>query len=70
MMFGSPYFTQYDPRSYKENLEKYNICLFQMDTDDDAEIMWGDSGVANFFIQEKDLAAEDFSDVLYNWDCC
>ena len=41
-----------------------------MDTDDDAEIMWGDSGVANFFIQEKDLAAEDFSDVLYNWDCC
>ena len=56
--------------THKENLEKYNICLFQMDTDDDAEIMWGDSGVANFFIQEKDLAAEDFSDVLYNWDCC
>jgi uncharacterized protein YwqG len=44
--------------------------LFQMDTDDEVGIMWGDSGVANFFIIEEDLKNKDFSRVLYNWDCC
>jgi len=67
---GYPYFTQEDPRvldAYK--YKKYRL-LFQMDTDDEAEIMWGDCGVANFFITEEDLENKDFSRVLYNWDCC
>lgn len=41
------------------------MLLFQMDTDDEAGIMWGDCGVANFFISEKDLASKNFSRVLY-----
>lgn len=65
---GYPYFTQSDPREYEEAYRKYDTVLFQMDTDD--EIMWGDSGVANFFISAEDLANRDFSRVLYNWDCC
>ncbi|MDE5859478.1 MAG: DUF1963 domain-containing protein, partial [Oscillospiraceae bacterium] len=32
-------------------------------------IMWGDMGVANFFISENDLKNLDFSKVAYNWDC-
>lgn len=32
-------------------------------------IMWGDCGIANFFIEEEALARRDFSDVMYNWDC-
>ncbi|WP_427127321.1 DUF1963 domain-containing protein [Priestia megaterium] len=32
--------------------------------------MFGDAGVANFFIKEKDLRNLNFRDVLYNWDCC
>ena len=32
-------------------------------------IMWGDSGVCNFFINKDKLKNLDFSDVLYNWDC-
>jgi uncharacterized protein YwqG len=44
--------------------------LFQMDIDDEAGIMWGDSGVANFFISQPDLESKNFSRVLYNWDCC
>jgi uncharacterized protein YwqG len=67
---GYPYFTQNDPRELATNRDKDYILLFQMDTDDEAGIMWGDCGVANFFISEQDLANKDFSRVLYNWDCC
>ena len=31
--------------------------------------MWGDAGVANFFISEQDLKNKDFTNVVYNWDC-
>lgn len=63
---GYAHFAQDDPRSYNENLNDY-ILLLQIDTDE--EIMWGDSGVANFFIHKEDLAGKNFSRVLYNWDC-
>jgi uncharacterized protein YwqG len=67
---GYPYFTQSDPREFDTYSGENYILLFQMDTDSKAGIMWGDSGVANFFISEKDLMNRDFSSVLYNWDCC
>lgn len=67
---GYPYFTQTDPRQYNEKVQDY-VLLFQLDTDDaENEIMWGDSGVGNFFIHPEDLKNRDFSKVLYNWDCC
>lgn len=67
---GYPYFTQTDPRQYNEKVQDY-VLLFQLDTDDaENEIMWGDSGVGNFFIHPEDLKKRDFSKVLYNWDCC
>jgi uncharacterized protein YwqG len=59
---GYPYFTQTDPRP-GGNLE----LLLQLDSDE--EMMWGDAGVANFFISPTDLARADFSHVVYNWDC-
>lgn len=68
-MFGYPCFTQGDPREPGE----YEILLFQMDTDDindDVHIMWGDSGVGNFFMNEEDLKNLDFDKVMYTWDCC
>lgn len=65
---GYPYFTQSDPREYESRYRELDTILLQIDTDD--EIMWGDSGVANFFISAEDLAKRDFSRVLYNWDCC
>ncbi len=68
---GYPYFTQSDPREYQQSLKDY-ILLFQLDTDEseDIDLMWGDCGVANFFIHPEDLKKRDFSKVLYNWDCC
>jgi uncharacterized protein YwqG len=59
---GYPYFTQSDPRDNSE-ME----LLFQLDSDDD--MMWGDVGVANFFIRPDDLKQLNFTRVAYNWDC-
>ena len=72
-LLGYPYFTQTDPREYEEQYRYYDTMLFQLDSDygDDGDyIMWGDSGVANFFINQEDLKKRDFSKILYNWDCC
>jgi uncharacterized protein YwqG len=62
---GYLYTTQYDPRG--EECRDWQL-LFQMDSD--RKIMWGDVGVANFFIHPDRLRARDFSTVLYSWDCC
>ena len=66
-MLGYPSFTQCDPRC-GEYQGEYETLLLQIDSQDD--IMWGDSGIANFFINEKDLRKLDFSNVMYTWDCC
>lgn len=66
---GYAFFTQEDPRI---NGEDDNwVLLFQMDSEflGDDEIMWGDLGVANFFIEKEALKKNDFSRVWYNWDC-
>ena len=34
------------------------------------EILWGDMGIANFFIKNENLKRLDFSDILYEWSCC
>lgn len=71
-MFGYPFFTQDDPRTNVESIEKYDTLLFQLDSEygnDKPEIYIGDSGVINFFINSKDLENLNFDDVLYNWDC-
>jgi len=63
---GYAAFTQEDPRAVDSPL----VLLFQLNSDDDADMMWGDCGIANFFIDPDELAKADFSRVLYNWDCC
>ena len=71
-MFGYPFFTQDDPRTDVESIEKYDTLLFQLDSEygeDKPEICIGDSGIINFFINSKDLENLRFDDVLYNWDC-
>lgn len=66
---GFPFFTQWDPRD--DDRLTYEFLLLQVDSDftDGYDIMWGDSGIGNFFISEKDLKELDFTDVLFNWDC-
>lgn len=64
---GYPNFTQEDPRRYGQPGAIGDFNLLTVDTTDG--IMWGDSGVAQFFIHEEDLRHRDFSRVVYNWDC-
>jgi uncharacterized protein YwqG len=61
---GYAYFTQDDPRRPEDPM----LLLFQLDSDEPMDLMWGDMGVGHFFIREKDLAARNFSRVLYDWD--
>ena len=44
--------------------------LLQMDTDDDLEIMWGDSGMLYFWVRERDARAGDFSNIWMVLQCC
>lgn len=68
-----PTFTQWDPRNPEEK-DAYDITLLQVESywnndSNSSGIMWGDSGVANFFINKEKLEHLNFEDVLFNWDC-
>lgn len=67
---GYAWFTQSDPRE-DPRYAKYDTLLFQLDCMEwgDMRVVIGDEGVMNFFIPADKLAAKDFSDVLYWWDC-
>jgi len=67
---GYAYFTQDDPRTYQKIFKPDDdwILLLQIDSDDN--LMWGDSGVANWFIKKQDLINKNFKNVFYTWDCC
>ncbi len=69
---GYPNFTQWDPRANYKGYEDFDTLLLQLDIESDgnSELMFGDSGIANFFIKEEDLKNLDFSKVMYTWDCC
>lgn len=76
-IFVNANFTQEDPRENmdEEEAEKYDTVLLQLDSNDGSVngedyFMWGDMGIGNFFINSDALKNLDFSDVLYNWDCC
>lgn len=62
---GYAHFTQEDPRLVQEFEE--SKLLLQIDSDH-KDILWGDEGIANFFIHPEDLKDLEFSEVLYNWD--
>ncbi len=68
-LLGYPDFAQEDPR--KDSEYQDYILLFQLDSEriGKKEILWGDNGVANWFIHPDDLKNKDFSKVLYTWDC-
>jgi len=64
---GYSYFTQQDPRDFGQENEN-DISLLQIDSTN--EIMFGDVGVANFFINKNDLKNKNFDKVWFYWDCC
>ena len=65
---GYPFFTQWEIRD-KDDENKLFIQLDSLYDSKEDILMWGDSGVANFFITDEDLKNRNFEDVIYNWDC-
>jgi uncharacterized protein YwqG len=64
---GHPRFTQDDVRD-SPALAAYDRVALQVGYVRDV-VMWGDVGEATWLVTRKDLAARDFSRVLYSWDC-
>lgn len=63
---GYPYFIEQDIRQQNVQLQQYDTLLLQIISNDAQQIMWGDSGVINFFINSKMLQQLDFSDVFFH----
>jgi uncharacterized protein YwqG len=59
-----------DPRAkeLRDGAKDWTL-LFQIDSDDNAEVMWGDEGMVYFAIRKADLAAADFSRVWAVFQC-
>lgn len=73
-LLGYPLFIQYDPRDDEDRYAEYDTLLFQMESFDEERgtnfyAMWGDAGIAHFFINKEKLLKKDFSDIMYCWDC-
>lgn len=64
---GYACFTQEDPRQHQD-APTIDVQLLQIDVDE--EIMFGDSGVAHFFIDEQALKEGRFEEAYFYWDCC
>lgn len=61
---GNPYFVQQDYRNDDDE-----VMLLQLDSE--AGMMWGDCGIAQFFISKANLAAKKFNgNVMFTWSCC
>lgn len=67
---GYPYLVQDDYRGENYNRFKdYTFLLFQMISEPDHSIKWGDMGAGYFFIEPSALKRLDFSQVLYMYAC-
>ena len=55
------------PEIQKESKEM--ILLFQMDSDDDLDVMWGDSGILYFCINQSDLQNKQFDQTKFTLQC-
>ncbi|WFB11248.1 DUF1963 domain-containing protein [Streptomyces sp. LX-29] len=57
-----------DPRIQEEALRW--VLLAQFDTDDDADMMWGDCGALYWLIRPEDLVERRFDRAMFTWQCC
>lgn len=65
---GYARFAQDDPRDYASyGVADRTITLLSLDSE--GPLMWGDMGIGNWLISPEALAARDFDQVTYTWDC-
>ena len=61
---GYAYFIEEDLRKTSAELQHYDTLLLQIISNDAQGIMWGDSGVIKFFINERDLRRLSFENTI------
>ena len=72
---GYPYFVQSDPRFFNEALQGHTVNLLTIVSEVDwaephdgsPKLMWCGGGAANWLITPEQLAAGDFSNVIFEW---
>ena len=72
---GYPYFVQSDPRFFNEALQGHTVNLLTIVSEVDwaephdgsPKLMWCGGGAANWLIPPDQLAAGDFSNVIFEW---
>jgi len=64
---GYPYFVQSIIPTYEDGID---VLLLQLDFEDVCWLDFGDAGTCNFFISKENLLNRNFSDVIYDWQCC
>jgi len=60
-----------DPKAkiLEKNTSDWTL-LFQIDSDENADVMWGDCGMVYFAIKKDDLVAENFENIWAVFQCC
>jgi len=62
-------YTSSDVEKLKDGAKDW-LLLLQIDSDDEAGIMWGDIGMLYFWIRRQDAEKRDFSNVWVVLQCC
>jgi uncharacterized protein YwqG len=66
-MFGVPVSVQGEVfEEVADHIEGKPVLLFQVDTDDDLDMMWGDAGMLYYVIGEHDLASKRFEKTWFS----
>ncbi|MDR1415157.1 MAG: DUF1963 domain-containing protein [Odoribacteraceae bacterium] len=68
---GYPSFSQLDPRAYHDYAREHTALLLQLASgvEGGVEVSWRGGGFCHFLARPDDLAAGDFAEVAYSWDC-
>lgn len=56
-------------KELRENYKNWQLLL-QIDSDDEADMMWGDSGCLYFWIKKEDLKNKKFENSWFSLQCC
>ncbi|MEZ5993549.1 MAG: YwqG family protein [Planctomycetota bacterium] len=56
-------------KSVREAQAKRWRLLFQLDSDDELDVMWGDAGMIYYAIRREDLAAAKFDETMLTFQC-
>jgi uncharacterized protein YwqG len=61
---------EYEVATVDDSHPREWILLAQFDSDDTADMLWGDRGILYWMIRPEDLVARRFDRAAFTWQCC